>query len=362
MTSYTTLEVQNFKGIREMKLEGLGMVNVFVGGNNVGKTSVLQAIAIGEKLPAFYEETKERYQKYIFDSEEEKYRKQLELPPLFNEGVLTNQIFGGLKFRFDTVFMEDKHFQITLNKSKTLLKRNFSQDSQMQVTIDGTKELHILLNEDRFIAHPKSFTNYVGTSTENHLNIAYSIFDELVQNSSVEQVIESLKSIETTLVDIGSFTSGGLYCRLSKYKKPIPFSVMGEGFVRLFALASIILKFKGQNIFIDEIENGFHWSVQKDMWRMILTAAKDDGTQFFFTTHSYEVLESLNAVLQEMKDNGDDLKVAPKDAEGNPNTTQEPLDLACVFRLKKDETDKVTARKLMGDDLEAFIINKVEIR
>jgi AAA15 family ATPase/GTPase len=42
--------VENFKGIREMKLEGLGMVNVFVGGNNVGKTSVLQAIHLFEWL------------------------------------------------------------------------------------------------------------------------------------------------------------------------------------------------------------------------------------------------------------------------------------------------------------------------
>ncbi|MFN7310342.1 MAG: hypothetical protein ACK5T0_03140, partial [Vampirovibrionales bacterium] len=84
--------------------------------------------------------------------------------------------------------------------------------------------------------------------------------------------------------------------------------------------------------------------------------------QFFFTTHSYEVLESLNAVLQEMKDNGDDLKVAPKDAEGNPNTTQEPLDLACVFRLKKDDSDKVTAKKYAGEKLDLFVASKAEIR
>jgi hypothetical protein len=119
---------------------------------------------------------------------------------------------------------------------------------------------------------------------------------------------------------------------------------------------------KKDTLLIDEIENGFHWSVQKDMWRMILTAAKDDGTQFFFTTHSYEVLESLNAVLQEMKDNGDDLTVAPKDAEGNPDTTQKPLDLACVFRLKKDDTDKVTATQFVGEDLDLFVSSEAEIR
>ena len=98
------------------------------------------------------------------------------------------------------------------------------------------------------------------------------------------------------------------------------------------------------------------------MWRMVLEAAKNDGTQFFFTTHSYEVLESLNAVLQEMKEKGESLKVPSKDADGNPDTTQEALDLACVFELEKNSEDVVTYTKYHGLSLAGAIINGVEIR
>ena len=75
---------------------------------------------------------------------------------------------------------------------------------------------------------------------------------------------------------------------------------MGEGFVKLLGLLVAMHFSKGKVLLIDEIENGFHWSVQKDMWRMILTAAKDDGTQFFFTTHSKEVYQTLAQITKEI--------------------------------------------------------------
>ena len=38
------LEITNFRGLRDVSLDNLGLVNVLVGGNNVGKTTVLEAV------------------------------------------------------------------------------------------------------------------------------------------------------------------------------------------------------------------------------------------------------------------------------------------------------------------------------
>src|SRR6185436_8812988 len=43
---FETLTVGSFRGLRETKLEGLGRVNLLVGGSNSGKTSVLEAISL----------------------------------------------------------------------------------------------------------------------------------------------------------------------------------------------------------------------------------------------------------------------------------------------------------------------------
>ncbi len=41
-----SLEIRNFRGLRELRIEHLGRVNLIVGKNNVGKTSVLEALRL----------------------------------------------------------------------------------------------------------------------------------------------------------------------------------------------------------------------------------------------------------------------------------------------------------------------------
>lgn len=44
--SFTQIEINGFRGLRSLNLEGLGRINVLVGNNNSGKTSVLEALSI----------------------------------------------------------------------------------------------------------------------------------------------------------------------------------------------------------------------------------------------------------------------------------------------------------------------------
>src|SRR6266571_6788405 len=41
-----SLEVRNFRAFRDLKIERLGRVNLLVGKNNIGKTSLLEAIQL----------------------------------------------------------------------------------------------------------------------------------------------------------------------------------------------------------------------------------------------------------------------------------------------------------------------------
>ena len=41
-----SLEIRNFRGLKELRIEKLGRVNLIVGKNNVGKTSVLEALRL----------------------------------------------------------------------------------------------------------------------------------------------------------------------------------------------------------------------------------------------------------------------------------------------------------------------------
>src|SRR5579859_1399688 len=46
MEHINELRINGFRGLRDLKIEGLGQVNLFVGNNNSGKTSVLEALSL----------------------------------------------------------------------------------------------------------------------------------------------------------------------------------------------------------------------------------------------------------------------------------------------------------------------------
>jgi hypothetical protein len=57
---YQSIDIEKFRGFGKLALDGLGRVNLVVGKNNMGKTSLLEAIAlvsdpaIAEKLPGLF--------------------------------------------------------------------------------------------------------------------------------------------------------------------------------------------------------------------------------------------------------------------------------------------------------------------
>jgi AAA15 family ATPase/GTPase len=62
---------------------------------------------------------------------------------------------------------------------------------------------------------------------------------------------------------------------------------------RVFALALHLAVARGGFLFLDEIENGLHWSVMPSVWRFLVETARSLDVQVFATTHSKDCLEAL---------------------------------------------------------------------
>lgn len=384
MTSYTTLEVQNFKGIREMKLEGLGMVNVFVGGNNVGKTSVLQAIAIAKNTEGF----PDNFISHHLDNE----------IPFRNQVDYNLSLFGTAT----KISLHNFHYQKNSNcfiniKIASLLEK---ENEEISIIKEGTEAIIFHIQQSRFVygmeycafvknelvsvdlvpstlyylsvlfkknvpdPEDTQFTNYISTDINFYEALATKFYDELERDNPIicDKIVQALKKIQPDLIRI-KVTNGVTECYLASSEKWLALETMGEGFVKLLGLLVAMQFSKGKVLLIDEIENGFHWSVQKDMWRMILTAAKDDGTQFFFTTHSKEVYQTLAQMTKEITAEWEQEKAENyKDGKLLVGEDKTPMDVACLFHLDKDETDKVTAVRITGEKLYRLAERDLEVR
>jgi len=63
-----------------------------------------------------------------------------------------------------------------------------------------------------------------------------------------------------------------------------------------------IKSFNDNNIVVyDDTDYGFHFSEQKNHWQLILKTCENSNLQFFFSTHSKEMVENLIKCLEEGK-------------------------------------------------------------
>jgi AAA15 family ATPase/GTPase len=81
----------------------------------------------------------------------------------------------------------------------------------------------------------------------------------------------------------------------------IPLQLMGVGLRRFLNVAATIAAHNEQNFIylLDEIENGLHYKTQEQMWETIFTLIRSANIQIFITTHSWEMLQSLTGVLKQ---------------------------------------------------------------
>ena len=73
---------------------------------------------------------------------------------------------------------------------------------------------------------------------------------------------------------------------------------------RLFGMILALVNVSEGILLIDEFENGLHYSVQLETWRMIFRLATEMNIQVFATTHSSDAIRSFQEAALESPDQG----------------------------------------------------------
>ncbi|MDM8567379.1 AAA family ATPase, partial [Candidatus Halobeggiatoa sp. HSG11] len=92
-----------------------------------------------------------------------------------------------------------------------------------------------------------------------------------------------------------------LKLKLKNKESLILLSSLGEGINRYIAILCAIWASKDGFLFIDEIENGIHYTNYKKLWKIIFQVSIDANCQIFATSHSKECIEAFNKVQFEQK-------------------------------------------------------------
>ncbi|RVZ44045.1 AAA family ATPase [Helicobacter pylori] len=362
-----SVRIKNFKTFKDTQIDGFTKLNIITGGNNVGKSNLLEALycLVGKSMHPCANLTE------IYDN----IRKE----PLTTESK--NLMFYGL----DT----EKEIQIvtTLDNNQTLdlqIKFIASEkqkviESQIIPTAEQTQmpsQLNFTLkknNEEIYNDHlniTKAY-NFPPIPNQSGYNRQFKNFDpnqlqkllpfesatiipsdvvyrqahmiqavsKICSNNQLEEELNKhLNQFDNNIQSISFNANNQLKLKVKNIKEKLPLSAFGDGLKKYLHIVSAFMADNAKTIYIDEVENGLHFSRMKLLLRCVIDFIndnKDGNLQVFMTTHSQEFIEILDQVIRE-KDFAHQTK---------------------LFCLKQDD-QYVIPRTYYGENLEYYFENE----
>jgi len=152
-------------------------------------------------------------------------------------------------------------------------------------------------------------------------------FFELSRRNNEKRVVDVIRRQFPAVTDLTVGVSSGtntLFASVAGLPEKITLSSVSSGLNKLVALLCSIPTKPGSVLLVDEIENGFHHRRLKHVWSALLDLCDQHDAQVFATTHSAECIAALADVM----------KKRPKDAT--------------LVRIETDKQGKTRAEQFLG--------------
>jgi energy-coupling factor transporter ATP-binding protein EcfA2 len=340
---FSKVTITNYRGIQKLALPDLRQVNLLVGKNNCGKTSILETLfllsnpgnaplAVLVNNFRYFVIANENGWSVIFNNldvgrpielsaERSTPRevRQMTIRPHRRsdvlsalkpsaEGILTQQMKGNFSGSEAELTGLDIDFSISEpGAGKTAQK--YSSNVQFAGPAPmGPAGLQPPPLSNHIPPNYKETMRAVFLTSASIMGGMNLRFNKLQIEKRVGKVVDILKRIEPKLTGLSLGTDGIVYADIG-FPKLVPINMMGEGMVRLLAFILAISDAQNGVALIDEVENGFHISSHEALWDAILDSANDFGAQIVMTTHSMECVRSFNAACERRSVSNDDMRL-----------------------------------------------------
>lgn len=332
---FKSVEIKGFRGLQDFAMDSLGRINLLVGTNNSGKSSILEALELLSSrgsLRALWKATGRRGERLWYEDDNRRYTESdvshlfwghsfqagsridvssqtdigrehvsVEIVPWMQEFTdlsseqAASQTSEPLGLRIEwhngksESFTNESLADVRLSPRGGLSNRNFARGASENIDIA-----------------PVQFISTAALSSEEVL----SLFDEVVLTPEEDLLVEALRTIEPNIDRIAAVGSdrakystgsrqGNIVVKLSNHRDRIPIGSMGDGIWRMLGIALSLVNAKNGILLIDEVDTGLHYSVMSNMWNLLKTTAERLNIQVFATTHSRDCYESLASISRD---------------------------------------------------------------
>lgn len=362
-----TLRIQNFRCFQDLSVKDLSPITLFGGRNNSGKSAILEAVFLnfGYRNPNIFfalaagrngngnlQATPERiWDPLFFDfnqtnsfsfsvTRKNNVKSLLSMKKVADENtsldINAGTVTGILKQGYDPQFL-DRHFYAlqytnSIGKHKVQGRFSFENTQIRHVSISSKKQMEKL----PFV----KVSFYKNVYMVDNATIAEWV-SKFILDGKKETLLDVLRVFDSRILDITTIVENNLpyvYIILTDNVK-MPITYMGDGINKMLQLLLLVLTSPNGIVLLDEIENGFHYSVYPKVLKTLYEAALKMKCQLLITTHNLDILRQSALTMKELGQ----------------------LSSLCYERISASPKGR-NAYAFSGDDLEAALDAELEVR
>jgi len=303
------IEIENFKCFKNFKAEGFLRVNLIGGKNNVGKTAFLESCYIISN----YASRLLNNNKFTRNFGASRIDKEWQFFEIIKTLITIQENRESVEFYTawiksetklptykEAMFILNDRFKITLDEDSILPEYKYNNwsyygNNNKISSFHENKYFHTIYqkNNPPLIIN----TNFITPCNSDNFSLK-DMIDTLKLDDKHGLIIKILdKTFGITDIDIIKnrvmLKQDGKYYNLNEY---------GDGIKHFISIVLALSVNEGNVIYLDEVENGIHYTLFDDLWEVILEISKELNVQVFTTTHSKECIKSFSRVAQNLQE------------------------------------------------------------
>ncbi len=329
------LTIHRFRGLRNVELSGLGRINLIVGPNNSGKTTVLEAVSTfcqpldvwawlgaaswNREVPPQGVSMPERT-RWLFPNDMGMSRGE------FGDAEYGTRVSGAgrcpiLEVRAlgeeITQFTNGTDHSSPSSTAPPLPSAAIRSGHGLRLYVEPSAAMHFGPEIQSFGPVTQYFELWEGEAfvVRGPTNKRFSIPTEWVNVLShhvrfqtaawlgqafverrKDSALEMIRHFDPGIRDVELVTSGGstgVYVDHEQLSRPAPLMTFGSGLQRLLDMALAVEAAAGGALLIDELEIGIHRDALGRVFPRLVEACKLRDVQLFATTHSLEAIDAI---------------------------------------------------------------------
>ncbi|MEA2016926.1 MAG: AAA family ATPase [Campylobacterota bacterium] len=299
-----SIKIINYKCFNNFKTDSFKQINLIGGQNNVGKTAFIEACYLdvsANKLNNFLfsltmiERNRDKLNMYLSDN-----INIIEI--LQSNKVVSIKSLNDIKYELKE-YNASPILEININDKINKI------DFNSKIMFENTKNIIFLDNY--------GFSN-------DELKEVYKTVQFKDKDIEVNKFLKNFnfKNPKFKIIDDKPYLKiddTDEYNQINKY---------GDGIKHYISIICSLYACENGYLFIDEIENGIHYTLYDKLWEIIFQLSEEQNIQVFVTTHSKECIESYNNISQKL----------------NPSITT-------YIELGKDKQDNIKANVMSSEQL-----------